>query len=484
MLDHRLEKTMFTLTLLLVSHLALSAQAQTNIDPTPETAEEIDRYRKHLLKKQHEKISDYPDEAEKISSLKKLAEYAGKSGVHVRMKPGSYTIDINNYKNYLESNGEGTLLNFSGTNSFFDLRGVEIKIDTRIAPASNRGLGEVSVSGENLIVRGLTITNIMGAAPIGGNHTVTCRVHGTNNLVRGVTIKAKGTYPYGYGDYLAMNKNWNLPKVPKRTALSAGGQQNVFIGMKVYNQGNGHAVQWPGSGDQTFINCLVEGEVRLTDDIFNELSEPGYGPRFEADGNLQERIKSLPDHLGPGRMTSLGEDAFRAYGGDGHGTVKILGCTVKNVRNVFIRGDYESSFISNTTVLRKWGFHTNHAPDTTIVNSESDLLYGMFLVVYGGKGRNIDLTVVPSDPDFLPVEIGTKGQSALISGRGHKVILNAERELRIKNPPPIKVNGQKIKLRNETGIPIQLTNSSESCQILTNGDVTDQGTNNRVKKID
>lgn len=475
------------MTLVLITGSSiLSGQSEKRMNPYPETPEEIAAYRKHLVHKHHEN-SHYPDDVIRISSLKELAEYDGKSNVHVRMKPGVYDIGIGNYKTYLESdgkNGKHHLINFSGNHSFFDLRGVEIRIDSRIAPASNQPLGEVTISGAHLVIKGLTITNFMNAAPVGGNHTVTCQVGGKENLLQDLNITARGTHPYGYGDYLAMKNSWNLPKVPKRTALGAGGQNNVFVGVEVYNRGNGHAVGWPGSGDQTFINCHVEGEVRLTDDIIDELSEPGYGPRFEADVDIDERIQSLPYHLGPGRMTSLGEDAFRAYGGEGHGTVKILGCTVKNVRNVFIRGNYESSFISNTTVLRKWGFHTNHAKKTEVINCKTDVLYGMFLVIYGGQGREIDLTVVPADRAFLPVDIGTKGRSALIDGRDHTVVLEAERELRIKNPPPINVKGQNIKLRNETGLPIILTSDAKNCEIVTNGKVTDNGQENQIKHID
>lgn len=138
-------------------------------------------------------------------------------------------------------------------------------------------------------------------------------------------------------------------------------------------------------------------------------------------------------------------------------------------------GSYDKVFISNTTVLRHWGAFLAGGKTVKIVNCKVDLLYGAFLIRYGGTGHEVDLTLVPADPQFLPVEIGTKGASALISGREHKIVLRREGELRIKNPPPIRITGEEIELRNDTGLPIELTRESRNCRIITNGKVIDQG---------
>ncbi len=42
-------------------------------------------------------------------------------------------------------------------------------------------------------------------------------------------------------------------------------------------------------------------------------------------------------------------------------------------------------------------------------------------------------------------------------------------------------------MHNETGLPIKLTKESKNCKIITNGEVTDNGRNNRnnrIKRID
>jgi hypothetical protein len=255
------------------------------------------------------------------------------------------------------------------------------------------------------------------------------------------------------------------------------------VDCEIYNRSLGHAIAHGRHPIYTFIDCHVEGEVRLTDDILEEVTQPGFEPPFDAPEGFK-----ISKQFKAGMMVSLGEDAFRAYEsstlkGDVPGEIKVLGCTVKNVRNAFVRGNYDKVFISNTTVLRHWGAFLAGGKTVKIVNCKVDLLYGAFLIRYGGTGHEVDLTLVPADPKFLPVEIGTKGASALINGRQHKIVLRRGGELRIKNPPPIRITGEEIELRNETGLPIELTKESRNCRIMTNGKVIDQGEGNRIESM-
>ena len=71
----------------------------------------------------------------KINSLKELAKYASESGNIITMKPGVYKLT-----DYLNSDSISIRKNrkmyqyitFSGSNNIFNLKGVEIELDTEI----------------------------------------------------------------------------------------------------------------------------------------------------------------------------------------------------------------------------------------------------------------------------------------------------------------------------------------------------------------
>lgn len=83
---------------LMLPGLIASAEPPEELNPYPETLEEIATYREHIIRKHHDQLRDYPKTVIEISTLSELVEYAGESGVHVRMKPGVYSISIDNYQ--------------------------------------------------------------------------------------------------------------------------------------------------------------------------------------------------------------------------------------------------------------------------------------------------------------------------------------------------------------------------------------------------
>ena len=82
-----------------------------------------------------------------IGSLAELAEYAGRSGQHVKMRPGVYqladllppeVIDQRRAEAVADAERRGTkrldtyLFRFAGSDNTFDLSGVTIEVDTRL----------------------------------------------------------------------------------------------------------------------------------------------------------------------------------------------------------------------------------------------------------------------------------------------------------------------------------------------------------------
>jgi len=496
-----------------------AAESGSKVDPTPETPAEIAAYREYLVQKKHQHIL-YPEVVKEISSLEELAEYAGRSGVHVRMKPGIYKITEDNYRQFVgqtslpriknkdrkpatdETPTVGTeerehLLHFSGMHSLYDLRGVTIKIESKVAALVDspwHRYVDVLVSGDNLIIRGLTLTNT-GNHPNASN-AKTLGVEGNRNLLQGLEITSRGSTPYGYGSLVLF---WSGDdrgfQRTKRSALLARGNKNVYVDCSIHQRAIGHAIMFGANNSNTFIDCMIDAEKRSTDDILEETSGP------LAQHNFVSRSSFGPSwrrgKIKPGHVVSLSEDAFRAYWiwdpskGKAPGELKILGCTVKNTRGaVVVRGgnqNYDPVFISNTRAVGiNWqGSFWMGRGDTRIVNCEADLRYGDFLRLFDlTRGVEADITLLPSDPAYLPRE---KGRVAVIDGQKHDIVLKSKGDLGIKEAedvPPILIKGEDIELRNRTALPVRLTKESRNCHVVTGEQVTDNGQGNNIKHIE
>ncbi len=136
-------------------------------------------------------------ETVEIASLKELARYAGESGHTVRMEPGVYRLtDFIPLEEIAQRRNDRQwhFIEFSGSDNVFDLTDVTIEVDTALraalrAPTHNP---EFLVSGDNNVLRGLTITNLGDGTSRGGN---VLSVHGDGNTLRDVTLHVRGSSP-------------------------------------------------------------------------------------------------------------------------------------------------------------------------------------------------------------------------------------------------------------------------------------------------
>jgi hypothetical protein len=113
-----------------------------------------------------------------IDSLAALADYAGRSAVRLKMQPGVYVLNDPAMARAAEvkhpevpGKTTGTyrvnsLLHFAGNDSVYDLAGVVIEIDTKLHAVVRNPLDKVLVSGNRLIIRGLTVVD-QGDTPPG-----------------------------------------------------------------------------------------------------------------------------------------------------------------------------------------------------------------------------------------------------------------------------------------------------------------------------
>lgn len=523
--------TRLVLYLVLMGLLATSLAAeppwekpefQEPVNHYPETREEIDAYKEYVIRKHHEEISDYPEEVIHISSLEELFHYAGESGVHVRMKPGVYSIGADNMEelwagekgdSYSETPTDlqatakdydaefetgQALLTFSGDHSYYDLRGVTIRMDTYV----NHTLPfwfDVGVDGDHMILEGLTVRMI-------GNHVPTSAGEGErmfeqagdNNLFHNLKLVARGSVAYGFGD-------GKMTTGMKKSAFRAGGQNNRYVGLEIYQRASGHALFWKPAAVRTFIDCHIEGEKRLIKDIlrgrptgaFYSLP-PGKGVEDVLPEDELKRMRSAP----AGATEVLSENAYRSYMGlqerfkaRSKSELKVLGGTVKNVRSSFYRGASTTEFLSNvknsTTAAPRVATrnHVKHYKNVSEIHLGTQRLL-RFGDSGGTSGYEAYLTVMPEPSDTDPEPKRPTSGRIFPDTSHHKAVLRAgdglepEHVKQARKDQPLVIAGDHHYVRNETGVPVKLTEQARKCRIVTNGQVIDNGEGNTVKKLE
>jgi hypothetical protein len=480
--------------------------------PFPETDQEIAQYREQRLAEHYEKHGNpQKDEPTRISSIQELAEYAREDDVHVKMEPGTYEITPDNYADIIDTMvgprgaRRATLLHFSGRNSYWDLRDVKIKTETLVIGQFNEALSkstdtidEVMLTARDSILRGLDYENVhnedwsVGQSTAGSNRSF--NIWGARNLIQDVSITSRTSYPYGYSSLLGKGAG-SVVNIRKKGCIAGGGLKNTHVGMEAHARSFGHALGFLDFRDLEFIDCIVEGEIRSTNDILAETS----GPMYENDFKMQDREYDIPS----GVMISYQEDAFRSYGDLAVG--KILGCTVNGTRTgtALTGGEvYIAGLTTKNTPRRGITGGSNF----TIRNSSADFKYspGLLIGSWNKHIQNVDaeVTLLPSQTDEsitkqfysyskLPAANPWPFVAAGIAGEGHDVVLKPGAEDLGKPEAPVVVgtnkfaedSAQNVTLVNRTNQPVILRSDAENCTVESRSPVDDRGSNNDVQRL-
>lgn len=423
----------------------------------------------------------------KISSLEELSKYASKSGNTIVMEPGVYRLT-----DYLNSDSIGIrrdhkefqLITFSGSNNVFNLKGVEIELDTEIRTLLNPPIhsDEFLISGSNNFFLGLTIRCVGQGTSPGGT---VLQVAGEANILKNITLYVTGAYPYGYGDLFGKGKQKETTiKHRKHSGLLVTGNESKIYGCKVYNRSFGHCFfiqQHPRN--VYFEDCYAEGEIRSTDEILAETSGPAFDIKFKTWTKNREGEYVVT----PGYMKSLCEDGFRTYGKCENITFK--NCTAKNTRGGFeLR--FNKAHVENCTTIgteRAYWIGDN----TTLINCRGDANYGPLLFVEGSN-VNVELFVDSTESDRLVHSLIT------VLGENNKVVLRPYRGKKRKQELPILIgytpplHGESmspyseeevigLNLINETGMAISIGKMVKNSTIETDGIIKEnKGRNNQI----
>ncbi|MBU2914115.1 hypothetical protein [Reichenbachiella agariperforans] len=430
----------------------------------------------------------------KVHSITELAKYAAQDGNIVSMQPGVYQM-----KDYLTEKvvkktkpdgvGRYAMIDFSGSDNTFDLTGVTIEVDTELLSIFKARVIELYVRGNNLHIKGLTVTDIGNHPTFKGGHSMT--VAGDNVKIEKVTLNISGSSPYGYGDLLGKGGG-ALVRLQKHSGMCIEGLNDSIVDSSIYSKAFGHCFFVQGGRNVYFENCYAEGVTRTTDAMLAETSGLAYDNSFASVYTNYSGEKLIPR----GYTKSLNECGFRMYGNGGvkgikTGAVTAVNCKAKNTRIGFAFGKITDDVLikDSETIGCEVGYNVG---GVTVENSRGDVAHGPLLYVYGDQPSHVEMFLLPTESQT------TVHALALISGNDHQVTLSKWRNMTRGQSHPIRIgttrppanNGfsplgsastSRVVLHNSTGMPVELNSEASRNRVVTNGEVTDLGTDNHIE---
>lgn len=425
----------------------------------------------------------------RISSLEELETYSKKSGNIVRMTPGVYRlIDHIPLERIAERRAakQFQFLDFTGSDNQFLLEGVTLEVDTRLREALRAPIHnpEFRISGNRNWVSGLTLTNIGdGTSPAGNVLTIA----GDGVTLEKCTIHVRGSYPYGYGDFFGKGGK-PLIGHRKHSGVQILGNKSRILGCALFLRSFGHGFYIQGGSKHYFEDCVVEGEMRKTESMLAETSGPAFRLDFQAEMTNREGTRRIL----PGYMKSLAEDGYRTYAGIQE--VHLVRCTARNMRGGFeLRTKNGGVRLEDCTATgNERGFWLGGG--ALAERCKGDAEFGPLLFLDGDR-ISVDLEVMPTSSDRVVHALAT------IQGDGHDVSLRPWKKLERASPLPILVGfaqpaagegaapyrvqrARGVKLRNETRMPVSVSDQAADCQIVSRGAVTENaGQRIRVESL-
>ncbi|QDO95454.1 hypothetical protein FNB79_16240 [Formosa sediminum] len=440
-----------------------------------------------------------------VNSLEELKPFLDDDNVHVKMKPGVYTITADDVKNGLYTketiikNTSKVLLLFEGNNSTYDFTGVTINVDTKVLQAFGKfQVYEIQIIGNKNVLKNLTLVDVGSVHDHPAHRANNIVIDGSHNRVEGFNVTTKGSFPYGYGDAFGKGGKSVIPH-KKHSACLVRGESNHLKDSKFTHRSYGHCIFMQAANNPIIEGCVVEGEMRKTDDMLAETS----GPAFDVDFMTVWGYKLPKDY-----MLSTGEAGIRAYDGGetvidgknyrrGTSNVTVLNCTVKYMRTgVTIAHATGKKRVEGCVAIGcENGFSLGSGE---LVNCKADVTYGpAYASTYErDKSYNADITLLDSKEPYY----NGSGNIAYIGGSEHKITFRgssqgAAQGLKIqvggdkKNirllhgnlPNQNNFKGFDFELHNLTNYPVYLSDKSSGVSGESKGEITDLGTNNSLK---
>ena len=361
-----------------------------------------------------------------IASLEELAKYAALDGNTVVMKPGTYEVSDYMTPQRIEERQKSddfSYITFSGQNNTFVLEGVTIRVDTRLRKTMRhpRNTREFLIAGDGNTLKGVAIECYNEGTSNSGS---LLWVKGDRVTLQDCTFTVTGSAPYGYGDLFGKGGKVTLGH-QKHSGVRITGWDTRVLGCTIHMRSFGHGFFIQGGGRQHFEDCLVEGEMRSTDEILAETE----GRAHDIDFKTVIRMRGGKHRVLPGYMKALAEDGYRTYK-QTEGLV-FRNCVARNMRTGFqLRTHGDVRMDGCEAYGNEYAFWVGG--NTVMTDCKGDAKYGPVLFIEG-EGCRIELELMPDDSDRIVHALAT------IYGKDHHLTLKPAKGRERPTPLPILV---------------------------------------------
>ncbi|WP_139955790.1 carbohydrate-binding protein [Flavicella sediminum] len=312
-------------------------------------------------------------------------------------------------------------------------------------------------------------------------------ITGNGNLVDGLEMTIKGSFPYGYGSQYGIGST-NTFGLSKRcgiliTGKAGGGVGNTLDHITMYHHAFGHGIFMQNNATETTIkNSYIEGRMRLSDDMYNdtETYDLPYitGYRFPSGDNWRDIPFAESYPIPYDVMYPLSEDGIRSY--NGSGSVLVENCIVKQMRGGIRLYLASSATVTNTKAIDCGATNFNMPNNGTITGSSGNFSYAPLSDFRLSRSRqNIEMTILPS-----PNAVGPHNLADILGNDHHIIFHRADGPLDTEETRVIVVSGDNSTIVNETEYAIVLEASASGNTISSCGPVTDNGSNNTILDCD
>lgn len=355
-------------------------------------------FRVHALKKpEPKKVA--------VSSIDELRNAVKGSNQRITMKPGKYLLK----KIKRNSN---SLLHFSGSHNEIILTGVTIETPLRairrMRSSRDAEAAVFHISGDKVTLTGGTFEDIYpdGKTKITdfGSYNQRSEYHprtgtvdflltGDDITMKGSKLTVRGSTPYGYGNMYGIGGG-AVVRLRKHSGILTKGDRPIIDGCHLKMESFGHGIFFQGGDDILVQNCIVEGKLRRSEDLYKEQSKEDLPRKFNYQLQWPESIRGLPipkDH-----MINLSEDGIRAYPGTRHVVVK--NCKVMRMRagvKLYLgrSGTIEDCEVTDCIVQ---GYSL--PSKGKMIRCSGNAAYGPLLYIHSDShnSQDIDLTVLPA----------------------------------------------------------------------------------------
>jgi len=359
-----------------------------------------------------------------VNSLDALQLNALRDHVKVRLKPGVYTLSHATSHRFMR---------FTGNDSHYDLRGVTLRVDTRLfrqfgKPGGVDGFYRViDLVGERSVFEGARIETFGDLPGIQSRNKI-INVTGSGAILKDVEITTAGSSPWGYGSLYGISGRDVRKMNGIRVGWPAIGAR--IVNCRVHMRAMGHGIFVQGASDTSIENCHVDGLLRPTRDILAEKSGYAFDRGFKTAGRgyIEGVMVGNQGEILPDEMISLSEDGIRLYGqGAGHptGPTSILRCSVRQMRRGICTGLGPAADRMIDCEVRDCvaaGF--NIGSGDAVERCRADAKYAEALSCpYGSsKGVRVDLEILDSRRGLANNLLAT------INGRTHIIRLRTARD--------------------------------------------------------